>query len=95
MAGTSSSTSTGLQAPAHYLPVPKSYQAPLAAGLRTSLGLEARSLGLLQARACSFFATCHPGLEQAVARELSEAVPGSLWNAIRAAVPVDRICVLS
>lgn len=75
-AGHGSSTSAGLQAPARSLRGPNSYQVPLAASLPTSTRLEARSRGLPVARACSFFATCHPGLEQAVARELSEAVPG-------------------
>ncbi|KAK9850954.1 hypothetical protein WJX84_002687, partial [Apatococcus fuscideae] len=44
--------------------------------LTTRGNASSSSSSRLQPRACSFFATCHPGLEEAVARELREAVPG-------------------
>ena len=43
--------------------------------LRASPGYSSRRLDVAT-RACSFFATCHPGLEEVVAKELREAVPG-------------------
>lgn len=39
-------------------------------------GHSKRKVDAAPARACSFFATCHPGLEEVVAKELREAVPG-------------------
>ncbi|KAK9831607.1 hypothetical protein WJX74_002393 [Apatococcus lobatus] len=66
------------KAPAHHFKVTKpAHTAPSTSLLSSSQGFRARSLDLQQARACSFFATCHPGLEQAVAKELSETVPGT------------------